>query len=333
MRLTTRRGAVAALTASLLLTLTACGAQDAAEAVPAATAVEEPTTVEVEDNNGTHTIPTPPQSVVATDNRTFETLSDWGVELSAAAVALMPDTIAYTKDDSIVDLGNHREPNLEAVVAVEPDLIINGQRFADYHEDFAKLAPDATILELDPREGEPFDSELKRQTTVLGEVFGKQDEAAQLNAALDEAIERVKAAYDPASSVMAVNTSGGEIGYIAPGVGRTLGPLFDILGLTPALEIAEGSDDHQGDDISVEAIADSNPDWILVLDRDAAVAADDPAYKPGNEILEASEALANVTAVKDANIVYMPADTYTNEGIQTYTEFLNTLADALEGNS
>ena len=26
----------------------------------------------------------------------------------------------------------------------------------------------------------------------------------------------------------------------------------------------------------------------------------------------------------------MPADTYTNEGIQTYTEFFNALADALE---
>ena len=29
-------------------------------------------------------------------------------------------------------------------------------------------------------------------------------------------------------------------------------------------------------------------------------------------------------------IVYLPADTYLNEGIQTYTEFLNDFADALE---
>src|SRR5699024_9931227 len=83
-------------------------------------------TVEVEDNHGTHTVEAPPASVVATDNRTFETLEAWGVTLTAAARALMPSTIDYRDDESIIDLGNHREPDLEAVVATEPTLIING---------------------------------------------------------------------------------------------------------------------------------------------------------------------------------------------------------------
>ncbi|QAV70648.1 iron ABC transporter substrate-binding protein [Salinibacterium sp. UTAS2018] len=286
--------------------------------------------VQFEDNNGSHTLSTPLTSVVATDNRTFETLSDWGIELSAAAVALMPSTIAYTEDDSIIDLGNHNEPDLEAVVAVQPDVIINGQRFTPYYDDFAKLVPDAVIVSLDPREGEPFDAELKRQTTVLGEIFDKQAEAEQLNADFDASIERVNAAYNSDDSVMAVITSGGEIGYSAPSVGRTLGPVFDIFDFTAALDVDDSSEDHQGDDISVEAIADSNPDWILVMDRDAAILADDPSYVQGSEVLENSEALSGVTAVQDDNLVYMPADTYTNEGIQTYTEFFNALADALE---
>src|SRR5699024_5855446 len=126
----------------------------------------------VEDNNGTQTVTVPPRSVVATDNRTFETLSDWGVELSAAAVSLMPDTIPYSQDEEIIDLGSHREPDLESVVAADPDLIVNGQRFTQYTDDFAELVPEATILTLDPRDDEPFDAELKRQTSVLGEVFG-----------------------------------------------------------------------------------------------------------------------------------------------------------------
>lgn len=305
------------------LALSACATSDANEGSAPGKSVT------VEDNNGAQTISLPLTSVVATDNRTFETLSDWGVELSAAAVALMPNTIAYTKDADIIDLGNHREPNLEAVVAVDPQLIINGQRFADFHKDFAELVPDAVVLELDPREGQPFDAELKRQTTVLGEIFGKQAEAKKLNDDLDAAIARAKAAYTTGDKVMGVNVSGGEIGYVAPSNGRTLGPLFDILGLTPALEV-EGSDDHQGDDISVEAIADSNPDIILVMDRDAAVAADEATYQPAAQVIEGSEALKNVNAVKNGNVIYMPNDTYTNEGIQTYTEFLNMIAEQLE---
>lgn len=311
---------------------TAVATQAAATTTPPDdTADAESGTIEIEDNFGVQTVRIPPQSVVATDNRTFETLSDWGIELSAAAVALMPDTIAYTEDDSIVDLGSHNEPDLEAVVAAEPDVIINGQRFAQYREDFLDLVPDAAIIELDPREGEPFDQELARQVTALGEIFGHEDDAAALVADLEAAVLRAQEAYDPEWTVMAVNTSGGEIGYIAPSVGRTLGPVFDIVGLTPALEIEDGSDDHQGDDISVEAIADSNPDIILVMDRDAAVAADDPGYEPAADVLTNSEALSNVTAVAEDHVVYMPADTYTNEGIQTYIEFLNNLADALEG--
>ncbi len=310
-----------------LLALAGCSSQATAE--PKET-TEAAATVTVEDNNGTQEIATPPTSVVATDNRTFQTLSDWGIELSAAAVSLMDEGNPYTKDDSIVDLGTHNEPDLEAVVAVEPDLIINGQRFAQYHDDFVSLAPDATVLELDPREGEAFDAELIRQTTVLGEIFGKQDEAQKLVDDFEAAIERAQKAYDDADTVMAVTTSGGEIGYIAPTVGRTLGPVFDIIGLTPALDVPEATDDHQGDDISVEAIAESNPDWILVMDRDAVFAAETPDYQQASEILENSEALASVTAVADEQIVYMPTDTYLNEGIQTYTTFFNDFADALE---
>lgn len=310
-----------------LLALAGCASGSEA-AQPSESAAAD--SVTVEDNTGSHEIETPPASVVALDNRTFQTLSDWGVDLSAGAVALMPDTVSYLEDDDIVDIGLHSEPDLEAIVAVEPDLIISGQRFTQHNEAIAELVPDATIIDLEPREGEPFDAELKRQVTVLGEIFGAQDEAQSLVDDFDAAVERAKAAYDDADTVMAVNTSGGEIGYLAPTVGRSLGPIYDILGLTPALEVDDASDDHQGDDISVEAIAASNPDWLLVLDRDAVFAAETPDYIQASEILEGSEALAGVTAVADDQIVYMPTDTYLNESIQTYTTFLNDLADALE---
>ncbi len=48
-----------------------------------------------------------------------------------------------------------------------------------------------------------------------------------------------KKAYDGSSTVMAVDVSGGNIGYVAPGKGRTWGPVFDLLGLKPAPEVEE----------------------------------------------------------------------------------------------
>lgn len=327
----TSRGvcAVVAMTVAMLTGgLAACSSGAASNQNSAAPAAVR--SIDISDNTGTHTIATPPQSVVALDNRSFETLSQWGVELKAAAVSLMPTTIPYTTDKSIVDIGTHREPNLEAIVAAKPDLIINGQRFTQFTDEIKKLVPDAQMIDLEPRDDQPFDQELKRQTTTLGEIFGKQAEATKLNDDLDSAIARVKKAYKPTDTVMAVNTSGGKIGFIAPHVGRALGPVYDFAALTPALNVQGSTSNHQGDDISVEAIADSNPTWILVMDRDAAISADDPAYKPASEVLKNSQALSAVTAIKQGNVVTMPADTYTNESIQTYTEFLNDFAAALE---
>ena len=318
-----------ASSAVLALGLTACGSggSDDSSSEEAASG----TTVSVETNDGAVEVAVPPQSVAAFDNRTFKLLDDWGVELSTGAVSLMRADLSYKDNDQILDTGNHREPNLETIVEADPDVVIIGQRYADYKEDIASLAPEAAMIDLDVREDQPFGDELKRQVTELGKVFEKEDEAQALVDEYDEATSRVEAAYDSEDTVMGVITSGGDINYAAPGSGRTLGPAFDELGLTPALEVEDASEDHQGDDISVEAIADSNPDWILVMDRDAGVMANSgEEYTPADELIADSPALQNVTAVSEGNIVYMPEFTYLDEGLVTYTEFYNSIADAME---
>src|SRR5699024_11215429 len=122
-RRTAARAMLAASAAAAMLTVAACGGQTAS--------TEPDATIEVEDNNGTQAVPSPPTSVVATDNRTFETLADWGVVLSAGAVSRVPSTIPYTEDESLVDLGVDRGPDLETGGAAEPDLMGNGQRYSD----------------------------------------------------------------------------------------------------------------------------------------------------------------------------------------------------------
>ncbi|GAA1146406.1 ABC transporter substrate-binding protein [Nesterenkonia lutea] len=288
-------------------------------------------TVTVEDDHGTHEVSTDPQSVIVTDNRSYRTLEEFGVQPSAAPLALMdPETHAYAEDDSILDLGMHREPNLENVVAAEPDLIINGQRFQQYYQDISELAPDATILEFEPQEDADLIEELIRKTESLGEVFSEDEAAAGLVEELETEMARVQEAYDGESTVMGLLTSGGDISYVAPGPnGRAIGPVFDTFDLEPALE-QEGEDESHGDDISVEAIATANPDWLLVMDRDARISQEEEGYSPAAEIVEESEALKNVTAVEEGNIVYLPENFYLTEDIQAYTEFFSDFADALE---
>ncbi|WP_172119466.1 siderophore ABC transporter substrate-binding protein [Actinomyces faecalis] len=319
--------------AAACLALTACGStpSTSATATASSTAQEQASgPITIETNNGPVEVTRPAQRVVALDNRSFEILAAWGVPLIAAPKPLIPSTVTAYNGDEVTDIGNHREPDLEALVAVEPDLIISGQRFSQHDEQIATLTQGTPLLDLEPREDQPLDSELIRHVTALGQVFGKEAEATKLIDDFKAALARAKEAYDGSSTVMALNVSGGEIGYVAPVKGRTFGPLFNLLGLSPALTVDGATTSHTGDDISVEAIAQSNPDWILVLDRDAAVAANTEGYTPAQDVISGNAALGNVTALSKKQVVYAPADTYTNESIITYTEILDAIADAFE---
>jgi len=310
--------AVVSLTA--VLALSGCAS---VASVPSGEATAA-TIVTVEDNHGSIEVPVAPERVVALDNTTFQTLSDWGVTLVAAPKPLMYDLWpTLSGGDDVLDVGLHREPDIEAVVASEPELIVGGYRFREIYDQLKEIQP-ATI-ETSPRDGEDHAAELKRQTAILGQVFGRQDEAAQLSADLDAAISDAREAYDPSQTVMGLIASGGKIAYAAPGEGRGVGTLFPTLGLTPALE-RSAEDASHGDDISVEAIAAANPEWLFVLDRDAMFGED--GYVSAKELVESAEALKNVPAVQKGQIVYLDASFYLDEGIQAYTKLYRSAAEA-----
>lgn len=296
---------------------------------------EVATTVDVTDAHGTVTVPVNPEKVVALDNRTFETLSDWGIELAAAPKPVMPVDSPYVADEKVVDIGNHREPKLEELAAVDPDLVIVGQRFGSYYEDIKKLVPNAVVVDLsfDVSEdaetpGENLVNGLKDSTTMLGQIFDKEEDAKKLNEEFDQSIADAKEVYNGEDTVMGVIVSGGDIGFSAPSHGRVWGPMFDIFGWKPALEVNNTSADHQGDEVSVEAIAQSNPDWIFVLDRDAAVSSTEDAV-PAQDVIDNAPALQNTKAITEKQVIYAPADTYTNESIQTFMEIFQNMAKTL----
>ncbi|HIY67121.1 MAG TPA: ABC transporter substrate-binding protein [Candidatus Agrococcus pullicola] len=266
-------------------------------------------------------------SVVVTDNRVFQIVADWGVQPTAAPRSLMTENNPMESDESILDIGTHGEPDFEQVVAADPDLVLNGYRFTDHADDMQNAAPDAAFVDMNVPEDDEIstDEYLIRSVTLLGEIFGKEDEAEALVDDFHAAVDEARNAYDPETTVMGLITSGNEIRYSSPTDGRGASIFFDLLELTPALD-AEGSSFDQGDDISIEAIAEAEADFFLVLDREAAF--DDGEATPAFELITTSPSLTNVPAVQDEAIYVMPADYYRTEDIIAYTTVLEELAAA-----
>lgn len=145
-------------------------------------------------------------------------MSDFGVKLVAAPKDVMASTSAYVGDDSVENIGNHREPNLELLAAADPDLVIVGQRFAKYYVQIKELLPNATVVDfsydVSEKSEHPEDNLIngfKESTLALGEIFEKQDKAKDLVDKLDNSIKEAKEAYK-GQSVMSLVVSGGDVG-------------------------------------------------------------------------------------------------------------------------
>ncbi len=316
----TRSLTAAAIALIAAVSLAGC----ATAATPAGAEPPSGKTVTVTDNHGSIEVPVDPERVVALDNTTFQTLSDWGVSLVAAPKPLMYDLWpSLSGGDDVLDVGLHREPDIEAVITAEPDLIVGGYRFSSFYEDLKDIQP--AIIETSARDGEEHISELKRQVGILGQVFDREAEARRLADDLDAAVAAAGDAYNGSDTVVGLITSAGEIAYAAPGEGRGVGSVFPTLGLVAGIERAAEDTSH-GDDISVEAIAAAAPEWLIVLDRDAMFGED--GYVPAKELIEGSEALKNVPAVQKGQIVYLAPSFYLDEGIQSYTKLYSDLAAA-----
>lgn len=317
-------------TASVLvgaLFMTGCGAGAAETPSPSsattsgAASADAPTSVSIESNLGTVEVPVNPARVVALDNTSFETLRDWGITPVAVPKGLLPGTgfEDWLADESILDIGNHREPNLELVSEADPDLIIGGYRFASVQEDLESIAQTIDIAGSDEAAGGYVDS-LKTQTVSLGEIFQKQDEAAEVVAALETATADAAAATNGETVFLSV-VNGGKIDNGAERIGRILEPLT----LTDVFAGKDG-DIHGDSGLAPETIAQANPDWMIVLDRDAG--AKTAGAQPAKAVIDATEAFAETTFAQQGQIIYLDPQFYTREGIQAYTQAFDQVTAA-----
>src|SRR5690606_498047 len=114
---------------------------------------------------------------------------------------------------------------------------------------------------------------------------------------LDQSVETLRAEAKDAGRVLVVLTTGGRMS--AHGPGSRFGVIYDGYGLTPAVEGLDTG--NHGQSISHEFILETNPDWLFVVDRDAAI---------GREGTSASQFLDNelvrqTTAWSQDQVVYL----------------------------
>lgn len=314
-----------------VLALGGCAASPDAPDAAETTAADDYYPVTVTDMAGNEVTIASADSVAITDNRFFQLAADWDLSVTVAPLDLFSPENPLKDSSDILNIGLHTEPDFEQIVAADPDLVINGYRFSSEEraQGVKDAAPDAAFVEMTGPEDQSAYEYVVDSITLMGEIFNRTAEAEELIGRFHTALDDAKAAYDSEKTVMGLVTSGGEINYSNPKDGRGASIFFDLVGMTPALD-AEGSADHTGDNVSLEALAQANADYLLVLDRDAAVSEEGQTVVPARELITGSAALANVPAVRNEAISVMPADYYLTEDVFAYIAVLDGLTELFE---
>ena len=249
-------------------------------------------TVTVPVWDGDATVEVSPQTVVAFELAAIDTLDALGVEI-AGVPAFGPPTFLADAMNGIDTMGSLFEPDFEKLAILGPDLIIAGGRSQGKIDDLSELAQtlDMTISGTDLVETS------KVRTAAYGEIFGKQDEAAALIAALDNTLAEAQNAVAGKGSALIIMTNGGKMS--AYGDDSRFGWLHTATGLPEA--IADISAENHGESISFEFIADVNPDWILVVDRLSAIGREGEAAA----VTLDNPLIAGTTAGQNDQIIYL----------------------------
>ena len=252
----------------------------------------EPTTVEV---------PKDPESIVVFDMASLDTIGALGGEIAGAPLESVPDYLEDSLADDAFNAGTLFEADLLEIEAAQPDLIIIGGRSAALYDDLSQIAP---TVDLSIR-GSYIDT-LERNITFLSEVLGAEDEAAGILAELEEGIAAAQAATADVGTGLGVMVSGGKLSAQAPSGGDMSGRnargglIYDVFGVQPVLEDVKAA--THGEPISFEFLLEHNPDFLWVVDRDAATGAEDS--QPAAAVLD-NEIMKQTTAFKNDQIVYL----------------------------
>ncbi|WP_017586072.1 ABC transporter substrate-binding protein [Nocardiopsis ganjiahuensis] len=260
---TTGARAAAGAAAGALAVLLAAGcstAQDAEESPSEANASDGTYPVTVETAFGEVTVEQTPERVVALGFAPAEAALSLGVEPVSVAedpdaleqsVPWMAEEIADTADPGL--LGADGEPNLEAIAAAEPDLILaQTYQVADQtaFDNLNAIAP--TVLPATDALNVDWDERLLKTAEALGRPTEAEELISQIRAEFTEIGATVPDIEERTYQWVRAD---------ADGYGFGNGSLFELFGLRPA----ENQDNTQGSDpLSREHTADLDADLLAV---------------------------------------------------------------------
>ncbi|UQF39402.1 ABC transporter substrate-binding protein [Vagococcus lutrae] len=257
-----------------------------------------------------------PQKIVVFDMGSLDTIH--ALEESEKVVGVPQKNLpSYLSEfENVSSVGGLKEPDLEKINQLKPDLIIISGRQEDYQETLSAIAP---TLYVALESGQAWEDTLKN-IEQLGQILDKESEAKShidsLKARRDQLHEKIEKKEEKALITL-VNE--GQLS--AYGSGSRFGIIHDAFGYKQADDTIEAS--THGQSVSFEYVLEKNPDVLFIIDRTQAIGGD-----THNNNIESQPLIAETTAAQKERLVRLDPEVWYLSG--GGIESLNRMMDDLE---
>jgi iron complex transport system substrate-binding protein len=251
-----------------------------------------------------------PERIVSLSATATEVLFAIGAEDQVVAVDEQSD---YPPGVPTTDLSGY-EPNVEAIAAYEPDLVV----ISGSPEDLAPSLEALGIEVYDQLAPATVDEALE-QIVDLGIVTGHEDEAADLVADMQADIDELVAAIPERDEPLTYYHELDETLYSVTS-STFIGQVYALAGLENIADAADPDGALGGyPQLSAELIVDADPDFVFLADAECCGQnADMLAARPG---------FAGLTAVEEGRVIELDEDVASRWGPRI-VDLLRTIVEA-----
>ena len=271
--------------------------------------VKEGESLVVTHELGETTVNKNPKRIVVFDYGILDSLQKLEVEGIVGVVqGGLPEHLSKFEGEEYSNIGTLKEPDMEKIFELTPDLIIISGRQADYYEELNKIAPTIHLGVNNENYLESFEVNMK----TLGQIFGEEKAVEKELNVITEAIEKLNKKVTE-RKVNGLVTLANDGAFSVYGAESRFGIIHNGFGVTPVDTTIESA--THGQKASFEYLVEKNPEYLFVVDRGAITGGTTSA----KELFE-NELMKKTDAYKNGNIVYLdPSIWYTATGGFTST--------------
>jgi iron complex transport system substrate-binding protein len=274
-------------------------------------------------------MPSAPQKIVVMDFGALDTLDALGVgnRVKAAPVSNIPAYLQQYHNDQVQNAGQMKEPDIAAIQALKPDLIIMSGRQNAFYKDLSAIAPTLNYS-VNAADGHYYE-DVKKQIRLLGKIAGKEAQVQQQVKALDLKMSAARElAQHSGQKAIVVLHNDGHVMLMNQGTYPAL--IFDELKIKRAVAADALPTPVIGDNgrpapvmVDSQFINQYHPDIVYVVDRSKAI---------GNTPIRNDYFDDKVLKRAGTKIVYLSADLWylSGNGLESLNRQIDEVVKSLK---